>query len=191
MQIFKHDGKEYIELPKTDDGEYIHVGTALYDERGNERQVAGVNAALKGGWTVNLDKGYSIHSSQLKDFTANPPQPEVLDADGVPIKAGDTVYDIHEGMAYTVRELIGEKFGSQWFYTEEGIAPCLAWYFTHKEPDTQEKIDADATLSPITYCEKYLKSEWGSWDMSEMITHMNQHLLNRQREVCKREKGGE
>lgn len=53
-------------------------------------------------------------------------------------------------------------------------------------PDSQEKIDADATMSPHAYCKKVL-----GWDdykrrsttFEEKITAMNKDLLRRQREL--------
>ena len=58
---------------------------------------------------------------------------------------------------------------------------------THREPDTQEAIDNDATISPQAYYRKYIGSEAVVMDEAELTEAMCKHLLARQRKLM----GGE
>lgn len=66
------------------------------------------------------------------------PEPEVLDADGVPIKVGDVVYT-PQGKA-----LVVSRLDAPYVCNKEGIT--RADYVTHRKPDTQEAINHDAAL---------------------------------------------
>lgn len=99
------------------------------------------------------------------------PDPEVLGADGLPIKAGETVYldDAHadmagksgseyygkcglagvaEGEALTVSR-VGEAGAVR---VKESVAAwCPASWLTHAQPDTQERIDEDKRKGYVSY----------------------------------------
>lgn len=136
------------------------------------------------------------------------PDPEVLDADGVPIKVGDTVwltpgpwcgkpplYGFSGGLSY---EIVENKVPG---HIEEGRICIrdsdgykgfpLPSQVTHKEPDTQEKIDADATMEPRAYYAKYIGHDVGLKDDAEITEAVIAHLLRRQRELDERLMGGE
>ena len=123
-------------------------------------------------------------------------EPEVLDADNVPIKVGDTVYKVGEHPVSgrrTVEKV--ERVGDDawvWFSTgtydfPEGL--------THRKPDTQDAIDADAEEWPCNYFKERMPSHCGNCDLhpddgecdSRCRADMNRDLLRRQRKLL----GGE
>jgi hypothetical protein len=74
-------------------------------------------------------------------------EPEVLGADGEPIKAGETVYHEVAGSKYTVEKIIdGELFFN-------GVPPfaCNPNAYTHTPPETQERIDDDKCTPFFSY----------------------------------------
>lgn len=87
--------REMVELPKDADGEPIRVGDVLYSS-GNECRVASITVKADEACVgVHTDEGAflpSVNPKCLSRKNAKPLEPEVFDADGVPIKVGDTVY---------------------------------------------------------------------------------------------------
>jgi hypothetical protein len=84
-----------------------------------------------------------------------PEKPEVLDADGVPIKVGDELY-LTDGFIIKLKCVGFSNDGlvkvTNWG-SSEGWVPILveANELTHKKPDSWEQIEADEKL----YCCEY------------------------------------
>lgn len=78
------------------------------------------------------------------------PAPEALGADGLPIKAGETVWDIYGRGPIAVKSISRDSDGNPvvWSESQEFAMPNL---LTHTPPDTQERIDEDARKSMIEY----------------------------------------
>lgn len=136
------------------------------------------------------------------------PEPEALGADGEPIKVGDTVWDStspndptsstvwrHGGPLKVLRRN-DVRAGFVICENDQGIPlDCLAADLTHAAPDTQERIDDDATSDPATYCGEVL-----GWD-ADKIVHRTDYaaqneamiadLLRRQRELDAKTMGGD
>lgn len=133
-----------------------------------------------GAWQLQDAEGHMLNVMH-GEFVKRP-EPEVLDADGVPIKGGDTVY-APCAEPLTVRELISEALtliedsnGNLWELRNDAL--------THRKPDTQEDIDADAALSFAEYTRKWpcpidRADDSAAWH--------REHLLARQRKLL----GGE
>ena len=72
------------------------------------------------------------------------PQPKVLDADGVEIKVGDTVYEIRSGKQYKVSRI---RESAVDVYYEKDCIHFTNFFageeLTHKEPDSLEKLRDD------------------------------------------------
>ena len=138
---------EGIEWPRFEDGELVKVGDEVEFEGeaakvldvafSAERFSLGVDTATASR-RVYCDLGESV----------NRPAPKVLDADGVPIKVGDTVYFVDgNGRALIVERIDanGGKPAVDLVYTGERIH----WYFanpeklTHERPDSWEKLEED------------------------------------------------
>ena len=110
------------------------------------------------------------------------PEPEVLDADGVPIKVGDTVWFTEYGAQRTVSSIdTSDALAEVWFTNGLYAHPS---FLTHRKPDTQQAIDEDCWLDAKDYCEKHnVKTEWPKHYGKAKC----EHLLARQRKLL----GGE
>lgn len=142
------------------------------------------------------------------------PAPEVLGADGKPIKDGETVwldeahsrcagsYGFEDGNKYslcgierqemlTVEDAHIEVDGREYVRVCTCGAWCHASWLTHTPPETQERIDDDATLSPREYYNAHIGHDVGLKDDEEVAVAMVHDLLRRQRELDKRTGGAE
>lgn len=142
------------------------------------------------------------------------PAPEALGADGKPIVEGETVWldEAHSRCAGSCGFEDGNKYSlcgieRQEMLTVEDahievdgreyvrVCTCGAWchasWLTHTPPDTQERIDDDATLSPREYYNAHIGHDVGLKDDEEVAVAMVLDLLRRQRELDKRTGGAE
>lgn len=153
---------EGIEWPRFTDGELVRFGDEFVSWDGETHKVRTVEI-----FSPEVDHDYAINSRATHNFVGGKksshgefvkrPEPEVLDADGVPIKVGDTVY-AHNAEPLTVRELtskaltlIEDSNGILWEIRSDKL--------THRKPDTQESIDGRcrelcelAMVDDKTYC---------------------------------------
>lgn len=87
--------REMVELPKDAEGEPIRIGDVLYSS-GNECRVVSITVKADEACVgVHTDEGAflpSVNPKYLSRKNTKPLESEVLDADGVPIEVGDTVY---------------------------------------------------------------------------------------------------
>lgn len=81
------------------------------------------------------------------DRFSNIKRHEILDADGVPIRVGDTVWGAETGLKYVVdalRSNIPGDLHDTMVRIEDGaICRAMSNLFTHKEPDSLEKLRDD------------------------------------------------
>lgn len=170
---------EGIEWPRFEDGQPVKIGDKLGREIGSiEFYGDFVTMRAKDGTNIQTD----IYGTRYER-----PEPEVLDADGVPIKVGDTVW--HEDEGECVVERIYRQNGDTLLeldvcgaiWSTANVKPAEV---THRKPDTQEAIDADCWVDAKDYCEKYgVKTEWPKHYGKAKC----EHLLERQRKLL----GGE
>lgn len=144
------------------DGEPLEVGqTVWHIDTGDEFHVS----CFSDG-TVNVsDKkggGLQLLPSQLTH------QRPALDADGVPIKVGDTVYD-GNGEQLMVREVIIDSDPDDPEHTVwcgEEVSHGFRVYriadqLTHQLQDSWERIEADVTMDATDYCDAHgIKPEY-------------------------------
>lgn len=115
------------------------------------------------------------------------PEPEVLGADGKPIKVGETVYD-GTGNRHLVVEVDTDRA-----LVEFDGEPKRGWcasFITHTPPDTQERIDDDASMPPRRYYAAKIGHDVGLKDDEEVFTAVALDLLRRQRELDAKTMGG-
>lgn len=144
--------KYYIPRPRFEDGEPVRVGDSFIQKCINEE--------------VELSKiGIALYTSDCLNMVWFPdevvprPAPKVLDADGVEIKVGDTVYSLlHDGedsfgTRYRVDRLILDDelpvrcfHGTDFGYQFDGTS------LTHREPDSLEKLRDDIKI--------YVRNGW-------------------------------
>ena len=173
---------EGMEWPRFDDGMKIAWDDAPED-------IASVCLALDGScyvlhYDMPDDERMCIYevSERVKR-----PEPDVLAADGEPIKVGETVYLTDDNVPFEVQAVrdgaAQDEFG-EWY--DAGL-------LTHAPHDTQERINDDATMHPHEYCKEH-GIQAGTPDdapftLSDFVEPMTLDLLRRQRELCA--KGGE
>lgn len=117
----------------------------------------------------------------------------VLGADGKPIVVGETVYELSDGTAWQVTKLHrSEPRISVVSVGDNGVTRggwFLASEYTHTPPETQERIDDDATMPPAEYCAAYGIDLGDDPDRETATRAMIADLLRRQREYDKRTGG--
>ena len=113
------------------------------------------------------------------------PAPEALGADGMPIKAGETVWGILSGIEGTVSSMNDDS--TAYVKWDDGRwSPCIdCCNLTHTPPETQERIDDDATMPPAEYCAVRGIDLGDDPDREAATTTMVRDLLLRQRELDK------
>lgn len=121
------------------------------------------------------------------------PEPDMLGADGLPIKAGETVYyhDSYDTSVFTVAEITPPGGYRSVRIMLPGPSSCDgAWVdaprLTHTPPETQERIDEDARLKPREYWEA--RGEKGKADR---LLAQKTDLLRRQRILDAKTMGGD
>lgn len=163
----------YLPRPLFEDGEPVQFGDRFVRDFGRDAKIDSLSYTKGNSDYVNIN-GYERHdfAHRLKR-----PNPQVLDADGVQIEVGDVLYRTTDDMKAVVAKL--EK---GYFVDDEG-AGFNPSYFTHREPDTQERIEEDATMPPRAYYAKHIGYDVGLKDDEEVWTAVMAHLLRRQREL--------
>lgn len=134
------------------------------------------------------------------------PAPEALGTDGKPIVEGETVWldEAHSRCAGSCGFEDGNKYSlcgieRQEMLTVEDahievdgreyvrVCTCGAWchasWLTHTPPETQERIDDDATLPPREYYVRYIGNDVAEKGAVEVHAAVTAHLLKRQREI--------
>ena len=182
--------REYIPLPRFEDGEPVKVGDlVLWDDRVAKR-VEDIKVK------VFLEGSCGTCNSVLKR-----PAPEVLDADGVPIHVGDVVYFVDNAEAFYVLGV--ESDGDEPVHIgRKDRTSTDAWVppgdLTHKQPDTLERIEKDAMKSfndywgcgdaECLYCPSMIdgKKPYKRYATDGCNAAQNLDLLRRQREVLER-----
>ena len=144
-----------VEWPRFEDGGIVRIGDELEFEGKN--MLVGDAIFYADGWALWCSReGIDGRLSGSYGERVKRPAPKVLDADGVPIEVGDTVYLRGNG-----RE--GKVVG---FYEDEGETLVSVSYelgsdrttvntdfkaLTHERPDSWEKLEEDARKTACNY----------------------------------------
>lgn len=124
--------RNYIPRPRFDDDEPVD----FHERMGNGKHVRRI-IFREDGWTVDSGKDGAKRYGSYNSGTckAIPRYHEsVLDADGVEIKVGDTVYRESDGEKLTVKSVFVDIICGGCFTSEEFGVGYLAKYFTHERP---------------------------------------------------------
>lgn len=156
------DEKRILGLwPKYEDGGYVMPGDVAVANNGAKKgrafTVLSVRVNTVGVCLTDCDGSYWNYKAG--DRRVKRPEPKVLDADGVEIKVGDTVWhedgrelrvigfdDMQDGETVLIVEYAAEP-------TKLGEVRSLS--LTHVQPDSWERLENDATMSPWSYCDRY------------------------------------
>ena len=134
------------------DGALIEVGDVVYyDGEPHPLTVVGITRDGKDALVDANGEESCVEGGRPQDFSHDAPKP-VLDADGVPIKVGDTVYCNGEDEPLMVSHIIDS--------TKVALFDGHVSYFrakpsrlSHKRPDSWERLEEDVKkLSPVEYC---------------------------------------
>lgn len=128
--------------PRFEDGEPVMVGDRFIDHRVNERTVRSVIVNDDGVELRTFDGTFDWHETGER---VERPAPKVLDADGVEIKAGDTVWRKGKPTEYKVAIVIdGVVYLT--YKTSNGdnsTTTIFARKLTHTRPDSWELWEQD------------------------------------------------
>lgn len=133
---------EGVEWPRFEDGEMVKFG----DEVEFEGEAAKVLDVAFSVVRFSLGVSTATTSGRVYGFLGEPekrPAPKVLDADGVPIKVGDTVWATYNGCKHIVMAVCSDGSLHPEMVTDDG---CMVeyeeglWDFakkvTHEQPDS-------------------------------------------------------
>lgn len=123
--------------PKFEDGEPVWFGDDV-----SRMDVRSFVFTESGVMVTNLTSVPAYGEFRKYGEPLKRPAPKVLDADGVEIKVGDTVYSTGNGNSYIVRSVNGSGAIEFEGYKYKGWFPTI---FTH----TQPAIDADGVLIKV------------------------------------------
>jgi hypothetical protein len=145
----------YNPKPIDERGEPVDLGQPVDDKARGEMEVSRVCYTRNGFYFNNSRDGSGRR--KMKGITysygerVGRPEQTVLDAVGVPIEVGETVWTTVRHDKFTVASLHGadgtvecvDEVGKSW--------EILPSDLTHREPDTQERIDGDALKGDYEY----------------------------------------
>ena len=199
----------FLPRPRFEDGEPVQFEDNIDELHGVEKFIFTIS---RGGSCQMQDADGNMLTVFTGGFVKRH-APEALGADGKPIVEGETVWldEAHSRCAGSCGFEDGNKYSlcgieRQEMLTVEDahievdgreyvrVCTCGAWchasWLTHTPPETQERIDDDATLSPREYYNAHIGHDVGLKDDEEVAVAMVHDLLRRQRELDKRT-GGE
>lgn len=147
--------REILDMwPRYEDGEPVWFGDGAAVNVGN---IAIEAIEFTDGCAYVKDGACGDYNTLVQVFKhVKRPAPEVLDADGVRIREGDTVWII-PALTDTPdepHEVIGiNSWGEVLleFHTE-GSTGLKGEYLTHTRPDSWERLEEDAEKNPFDYC---------------------------------------
>lgn len=144
--------------PRYEDGEYLWFGDAYVDTDGDANEVQAVELSEACADLVGLE---GFHTGFEPGERVKRPAPKVLDADGVEIKVGDTVYDVR-GERFTVTDIEGGLLG----LSQDGFI-IGSWMpadqFSISLRDSWERLEEDAVKVVCEYAGA-VPDEFGDYD---------------------------
>lgn len=148
-----------------DTGEPVMVGDKALSNKDEMFKVYRIQF-IDGIWMLNDNPVLGHYKNGDCETRVKRPAPEVLDADGVRIREGDTVWII-PALTDTPdepHEVVGiNRWGEVLleFHTE-GSTGLKGEYLTHARPDSWERLEEDAAKYPCLYAEDVKGSKFDS-----------------------------
>ena len=168
------------------DGAPIEVGDVVYyDGEPHPLTVVGITRDGKDALIDANGEESCVEGGRPQDFSHDAPKP-ALDADGVPIKVGDTVYFVDgDARPLTVERI--DANGGEPAVDLVYAGQILRWHsvnpekLTHERPDSWERIEEDAKLAPRDYLEKRGMNP----EKTERVASMMADLVRRAKALAK------
>lgn len=142
--------------PKFEDGSYVWFGDAYIDTGGDDEEIEKIEFNGKHIYIAGLEGFYTRLNPGER---VKRPAPKVLDADGVEIKVGDTVWH-EDGRELRVIGFDAMQDGETVLIVEYAAEPTKlgevrSLSLTHVQPDSWKRLEDDATMSAWSYRDKY------------------------------------
>lgn len=151
------DEKRILGLwPKYEDGGYVMPGDVAVANNGAKKgrafTVLSVRVNTVGVCLTDCDGSYWNYKAG--DCRVKRPEPKVLDTDGVEVHLGDTVYESNGQSGIVIAVHPSTRCVD---LRQDGCVACAmdAKRLTHTRPDSWERLEEDATMSPWSYCDRY------------------------------------
>lgn len=141
--------------PKFEDGKYVMYEDE-FDFNGEVKTAHGFNFGIGGRVSICSDKGSHVRLPNGEHVKR--PAPKVLDADGVEIKVGDTVW--HEDGTMLRVDGFGGIEDGETIVNVHIIRGATQWSavrslsLTHTRPDSWERLEEDIAKYPYCYAEE-------------------------------------
>lgn len=141
--------------PRFEDGEYVWFGDSV-EHDGTTETVQGFKLYRCGPAFLSVVGVDTEKWLRIEDYeSVKRPVQSVLDAEGVEIKVGDTVYELKTGEEYKVERVFRG--------TTYPVVDCTTHMFepdqlTHTRPDSWERLEEDARKGVCEYAGAYRKS---------------------------------
>lgn len=142
--------------PKFEDGSYVQLGDSYIDTDGDDNKVMAIEFNDRCADLIGVEGS----RTGFEPFDrVERPAPKVLDADGVEIHVGETLYGIGREQHkyevinphYIVAEA-GEVFTVLCYDRDDGEeCHCRPEMLTHTQPDSWERLERDAEKSICDY----------------------------------------
>lgn len=135
--------------PRFEDGEPVMLGDKFEDNEGHECLASVVYLDIDG---LSLVDSEGFPNLYRKGKRVKRPAPKVLDADGVEIKVGDTVWFKGNPRPYAVVEVKdgSVRLHSKTYCSEESATTVWTDILTHIAPDSWERLEEDAEFNDET-----------------------------------------
>ena len=156
--------------PRYEDGEPVWFGDELVHEEQGHRFPVEVIELMDDGWRACCQRNGVRDVFRPADRVKRP-APEVLDADGVEIKVGDTVYELETGEEYKVERVFSgatdPDFPDHTIRCNKVADPITHVFkpdqLTHTRPDNWERLEEDAVKVVCEYAGA-VPDEFGDYD---------------------------
>lgn len=137
--------KYYIPRPRFEDGEPVQFGDEYKWADANIRKITGFGVTENGAPYVTCAfDGLGMSDAMIYSGSLKRPKPKVLDADGVEIKVGDTVWSLNDSTKWKVTEThpTEPRISLRQLDTEKEVEGgwFLSSEYSLREPDSLEKV---------------------------------------------------
>ena len=142
-----------IEWPRFEDGELVKFGDAVDTDGPTINHVSTITIYENGRFRMHGTSANSTSDESIGEWCfrygepVKRPEPEVLDADGVPIKVGDTVW--YEGEKFVVVDVFRDGVNldspkkDECGFAVHSVGNAEPDFCTHRKPDTFESVAAE------------------------------------------------
>ena len=175
--------------PRFEDGEPVQFGELVGSNLVGAVKVSAIEFTEDGTYVKDEPDGDWSTSLEVTTNRLKRPAPDVLGADGLPIKAGETVWGILSGSKGIVNFLNNDSTAYVEWDDGRWSPSIYCCNLTRTPPETQERIDDDATMPPAEYCAVRGIDLGDDPDRATATVAMVRDLLRRQRELDKRTGG--